>query len=457
MARSPLTLAASVTAVLPHASVVAATPLSEGATGRFDTALVTLDDGQRVVVRAATDESALSEQATEYAALSALTPGVRAQLPFAAPEVLGQTELRPGVAYIETFLDGYRVDAAQIPAGRGVATAIGETLARVHDLPFSVVRDAGLPVRTAEDVRAAAEALLDRAEATGKLPFGLLRRWSTQIGTHDLWQFETTVTLGGAESTSFIFTDRGEEPVVSGVLGWRSLSVGDPALDLRWTTAAPAARLDIADAYAAHSNRAADEHLMERARLHAEFEFAAWLLHGEAIGSEQIVNDAVALLSSLDESVRDEPAFVRATVTADDAFEASKRVPTSDSGAVDTSMHTDAFDADELAQLDAALDAKAGEDAARGDTVGVDLSETPAETAPSTEGHDAEWRARAAALNQETQPFGVTDWVRAESAGAQGDAARGTPAASTDDGSADRDTDIDEAARNALRRWSGSA
>ena len=98
MARSPLTLAASVTSALPRVGVVGAGALTEGAAGRFDTAVAELDDGRRVVVRAPADPDAASELAAEVRALRALTPGVRGLLPFRAPELLGEAGLgrRPG-------------------------------------------------------------------------------------------------------------------------------------------------------------------------------------------------------------------------------------------------------------------------------------------------------------------------------------------------------------------------
>ena len=176
MARSALTLAASVTAALPRATVTGVRALTEGGAGRFDSAVATLDDGRRVVVRIPTGDEADAELRAEARALKALTAGVRSVLPFGAPDVLGETTVDGRHAVVQTLLSGYRVDAQHVPEGPGVATALADAIARIHDLPVAVIRDAGLPVRTAAQVRDEAERLLDRAEATGRLPFGLLRR-----------------------------------------------------------------------------------------------------------------------------------------------------------------------------------------------------------------------------------------------------------------------------------------
>lgn len=229
---------------------------------------------------------------------------------------------------------------------------------------------------TATQVRDDVERLLDRAEATGELPFGLLRRWSSALGSDALWRFETTIVLGGVDPASFVFEDDADGvPVVTGLLTWGGVGVGDPAVDLRWTSSAPEAQSDVIEAYVRASHRAPDSQLAERARLHAELEFAKWLLHAHESGSRDLVADAVALLTSLDESVRDQPAVIHGSVSADEAIAASARVPSTLSGPVDTSMHTDTFDLETLASFP--------EDEARGaDQRGADQREDAGATVP---------------------------------------------------------------------------
>ena len=412
MARSPLTLAASVTSALPRATVVGVGPLTEGTTGRYDSAIATLDDGRRVVVRVPTDRDADVALRAEAHALQALPAGVRGVLPFGAPDVLGEPAVDGGHAVVQTLLPGYRVDAMHVPAGDGVATALAAAIARVHDLPVTVIRDAGLPVQTSAQVRDDAERLLDRAEATGHLPFGLLRRWSTALGSEPLWRFETTVTLGGVDPASFVLEDDEDgAPHVTGLLSWGGLSVGDPAVDLRWTSSAPDAREDVVDTYTRLSHRAPDGLLVARARLHAELEFAKWLVHGHSAGAESVVADAVALLTALEDSVRDEPPLAHETVSVDDAIAVLGRVPATTGDLGHISMETDAFDAESLASF-------------------------------SPEELDA--------AGIPTAPIEMSDW-----APLRGDT--GEAAAARDDSDDGTDDDPDAAARNALRRWTDTA
>lgn len=405
MARSPLTLAASVASALPQVGVVRVGALTEGASGRYDSAVVTLDDGRRVVARVPVDAEADAELRAEVHALRALTPGVRGVVPFEAPEVVGESSAGGAFVLVETLLEGYRVDGPHIPAGPGVATAIAAAIAAVHDLPHTVVRDAGLPLRTSAQIRDDAERLLDRAEATGRLPFGLLRRWSQALAAEPLWRFETTVTLGGVEPGAFLLADADGIPSVTGLLSWGGLSVGDPAVDLRWTSATPLARDEVLSAYATASGRALDPLVVARARLYAELEFAKWLVHGHTVGSESIVTDAVGLLEALDENVRDEPLLTREGVNVDDALALLARVPDTAAELVDTSMQTDAYDPATMSAFT-----------------------TPAAT------------DRAPHADIATSPIELSDWSpQAPDAGADDAGAR------------------DEAAQNALRRWTESA
>ncbi len=410
MARSPFTLAASVTSALPRVGVVGVGPLTESATGRFDSAVVTLDDDRRVVVRVPVDADADTELTAEARALRALTPGVRGLLPFDAPHLLGETRVDGMNAIVQDLLPGYRVDAAHIPQGPGLAVSIGAAIASVHDLPVSVVRDAGLPVRSSTAVRDDIERLLDRAEATGLLPFGLLRRWSTALGAERLWRFEATVVLGGVEPSSFIIEESDEGPRVSSLLAWHGLSVGDPAEDLRWLASATAAREDVLDAYAAASHRSPDALLRERARLYAELEFAKWLVHGHTAGSESVVADAVELLESLDANVRDEPLIPHDASGVDDALALIGRFAESTDDSVDTSMQTDTYDAAAVAAF---------------------IAESDAERSPD---------------EFETAPVELSGWTTSPAA----------ESAVPEQDDADEDDEQGAAARNAMRRWTGS-
>jgi aminoglycoside phosphotransferase (APT) family kinase protein len=402
--------------------VVAAGPLTAGGAGRCDSALLTLDDGSTLVVRAPADPDVERELAAEALALRALTPGVRGLLGVRAPELLGEAGLGDARALVTDFLPGYQVDAAHIPGGPGAATSLGQALASVHALPASVVRAEGLPVRSPEDIRDETATLMGRADATDRVPRGLLARWHRAVASDELWRFESTVILGGAGPTSFLFEDTSAGPTVTGVLDWHGLSVGDPATDLRWIASAPEAADDIFAAYQDAAHRAPDGLVRSRARLYAELEFAKWLVHGSEQRRADIMDDAVALLESLAASVRGDDLVATAHgEPLDDAMAILDRVPASPTTEVDTSMQTDAYDAEELAQY-----------------VEDELADAGAPAAVPVASFD----------DTSTAPIDLVAWADAR-----------TTAEPDDGDSADPEADAaeaDRAAREALRRWAAS-
>ncbi|WP_254359596.1 phosphotransferase [Microbacterium hominis] len=207
MARSPLTLAASVTSALPEVGVVGVGALTEGTSGRYDCAVAELADGRRVVVRVAADPSIDAELAAQARALRALTAGVRRLLPFRAPDLLGESSLAGSRALVVDFLPGYRVEPAHLPPGRGAAESLGAALAAIHALPSSVVHAEGLPARTPQQVRDDISRLIDRVSSLPTMPVPLIARWSAAVAADRLWRFESAVVLGGAASTAFLFQD----------------------------------------------------------------------------------------------------------------------------------------------------------------------------------------------------------------------------------------------------------
>ncbi|MFH8250364.1 phosphotransferase [Microbacterium sp. B2969] len=434
MARSPLTLAASVTSALPRVGVVGAGALTEGAAGRFDSAVADLDDGRRVVVRAPADTDAASELAAQVRALRALTPGVRGLLPFRAPELLGEAGLGDARVVVVDFLPGYRVDAAHLPPGRGAATSVGEALAALHALPLSIVRTEGLPVRTPQQIRDDAVRLVDRVRATRKAPKALVARWQRALDATALWRFEAAVVLGGAGAASFLFEDVDGVPHVTGLLEWHGLQVGDPATDLQWLASAPAAADDVYRAYAARSSRAPDALVRERSRLYAELEFAKWLVHGVENDREEIVDDAVTLLASLAEGVRGDELLPDGDLDVEDAIALLGRVPEATSAVVDTSMQTDAYDPEELSLWVTTEDVSP--DAA---TTRVELPVEDTEPAPAAV-------AATAYEDVSTAPIGLP-------APRLGSETGGLPAPVE----LDEEREAERASRAAFQRWTSSA
>ncbi len=444
MARSPFTLAASATAALPRTGVVGAAGLTENGAGRFDAAVLRLEDGREAVVRMPADEDAAADLAAESRALVALTPGVRALLPFRAPEVIGEAGSGTARTLVVDRLPGYRVEPQHVPRGRGVATALGAAIAAVHALPPSVVRTDGLPVRTPAQVRDDVERLLDRVDATRQAPDALVERWRRAWESDDLWRFESAVVLGGASSSAFLLEDSGDDVRVVGVLEWAGLSVGDPAIDLRWLASAPDAADDVFAGYTAGATRAPDALVRERARLYAELEFARWLVHGVERGDDAVVADATALLTALADGVRGDRLVPDVSVDVDTAmaFAEGMSAPADDSAGA-TSMQTDTYDPAQLS-LFLADERERAEGADAAPDFGLSDLRRPEEG--------------------ETAPIDLAGWSAAAHDGPErDDDGPGAPALTSPEDTGDEldDRDVhdeaERASRAALRWWGGDA
>jgi aminoglycoside phosphotransferase (APT) family kinase protein len=300
MARSHLTLAALATSAVAGLDVAAATRYGSGTDGDYESALLTSRDGGRWIIRVPTSERAEAEQSADLVALRALSNGVRARLPFAVPTFAGHTPIGGTRAVVYDFVDGSKRSLSAISHGSPLAPSIGRAIAAIHTLPTSVVADAGLPVLTPTDVLRSSVTIMDRAGATNLVPAELLGRWERATEDSALWQFAPTVINGALSADSFLTA----ENAVTGVLGWQSLSVGDPARDLSWLLGARGEHVAEAafGAYAA-TRSTSDRQIRNRSRLYAELEIAKWLLHGTQERSTEIVDDAVVMLRGLVDTV----------------------------------------------------------------------------------------------------------------------------------------------------------
>ncbi|MCL2849294.1 MAG: phosphotransferase, partial [Micrococcales bacterium] len=141
---------------------------------------------------------------------------------------------------------------------------------------------------------------------TGYVPPSLLARWEQRLENVAWWRFRPTVVHGDMVAERVLVHDDGtDQHSVTGILGWSSAQVADPADDLAWFLVAAAAdsAASVLDSYVQHRTGMADPHLTDRAALAGELAIARWLLYGAAAGDEDIVADAVGMLADLETQV----------------------------------------------------------------------------------------------------------------------------------------------------------
>lgn len=305
MARTHLTLAALATSAVSGLNVVSASPFGSFGSGDFDSALLTTADGSHWIIRAPRNQAAENQQSAELVGLAALTPGVRARLPFSLPGYAGQAPLPPTRAVVYEFVFGARPHLAELTVD--LAESIGIAIAAIHSLPTSVVTDAGLPRLTPAEALKGSVGIVDRASATGLVPSTLLVRWERAVEDQSLWQFQPTVINGSLAADSLLVVDGR----VSGILTWADLRVGDPAADLKWLLAGvqPAIADAVFDSYSEARQVPFDAPVRQRTMFYAELELARWLLHGTAARNAAVVDDAVEMMDKLVDLVNNDQSI----------------------------------------------------------------------------------------------------------------------------------------------------
>ena len=300
--RTPLALAALASVAVRGLEPVA-TQQHGAQDGDIDAAVVHDERGRRWLIRSPATPAAAARLEQECRLLAQLE---RQPLPFPVPVVLGMVALpEGGRAAVQQALSGTPLQPGALAAGPGLAAELGRALAAVHDLPVSVVEEAGLPVYEAEEYRQRRLAELDRAAATGHVPAPLLARWERALEEAGAWRFVPAVVHADLAAENVLVDD----DHVAGVLEWGEARVADPADDLAWIASAaePDAFESVLEAYAYARRGAPDRDVARRARLAGELAVARWLLHGMTTDDEGIVADAVTMLDDLDAAVSGQP------------------------------------------------------------------------------------------------------------------------------------------------------
>ena len=227
------------------------------------------------------------------------------RLTFDVPRVAGTLRTDGAHIQIRTHLEGRPMDVSALHPGPGLSAGMGRALGELHELPTSVVSEAGMPVYDSQEVRDRWLSLMDDAAGTGRVPPALLSRWESALEDPTLWRFRPVVVHGDLDAEN-VLTAGG---AVVAMRGLGQAHVGDPAEDMAWIYASvPVDCLDsIEGAYDLARTEGVDKHLRDRAELVSELSLARWLLHGVRASRDGIVEDAVTMLADLADQVGDEP------------------------------------------------------------------------------------------------------------------------------------------------------
>ena len=175
------------------------------------------------------------------------------------------------------------------------ASSLAQALATLHSAAPESISDAGFPVDDPSRFQFQILERLDQAASTGQVPAELLQHWEEEFEKVSLWHFLATPIHGAIDETT-VYTDQERVLALSGI---ERLRVSDPAIDLAAASALidPAALPTFFSEYRSSRPRA-DEHVITRAELLAEFAVLDWLLEAVDSGDEESIRDAGELLTS---------------------------------------------------------------------------------------------------------------------------------------------------------------
>jgi len=296
MGQSPLILAALATDAVSGLKVKNAIAITGAAAGNFDSALITDVNGDSYIVRVPTTPTAGAELELEIQVLKSLS-AFTARLGFEIPQKVGETrDLSTGNrVLVFKYVHGNPIDTRRMNAASAITQSIAKAISTIHSLPIELVQNNGLSeFSPAENIRLRV-AELDRAMQSGQVPPILLQRWEEALSDVSLFKYQPVVVHGSLAVETVL--EKGGE--VSGILDWRKVQLGDPALDFGWlANEAPELLESILLNYQL-SRTAADGNIAKRAALYAELEWVRWLVHGYAVKDTVIVEEAIQGLQEL--------------------------------------------------------------------------------------------------------------------------------------------------------------
>lgn len=300
--RSPIVLAALATAAVPGLDPTTTWGPDGDPGHRYDLGFCRDSRDKTWVVRSprtAADGAHLDASAT-------LLRLIGRRLPFKVPAPAGFATIPQGRAMVYPALPGQPLEVSGLPRGLGLAHTIGRALAAIHNLDRAIFDEAGAPSDDAEECRRRRLAELDRAAATGHVPSGLLARWERALEDVSIWRFAATPVHGSLAGHRILlsFSDDTDAATgaVTGITGWESAHIGDPADDFAAFAACDPEVLDeLKDGYRSALVERADPHLLLRAQLAAELTLLRRLLASTGSGERELTAWTAAALRRLDQ------------------------------------------------------------------------------------------------------------------------------------------------------------
>ncbi|WP_041548915.1 macrolide 2'-phosphotransferase [Chamaesiphon minutus] len=198
----------------------------------FQVVLATDTKGERWILRIPRREDVLLSVDKEKRTLETIAPLLSVEVPrwtICTDELIAYRALNGVPAgTIDSVAKAYvwEIDVANVPDR--FHTSLAKGMASLHQISVEKVRAAGLPVKTAEEVRAQMRQRMDAVRGEFGVGRALWERWQHWLQSDEIWMKETVLTHGDLHAGHILIDAQAQ---VTGFIDWTEASVTDPARD----------------------------------------------------------------------------------------------------------------------------------------------------------------------------------------------------------------------------------
>lgn len=198
----------------------------------FQVVLATDADGVRWILRLPRREDVLPSVDKEKQTLELIAPLLSVEVPrwtICTDELIAYRALDgvpAGTIDPEAKAYVWEIDLANVPNQFHESLAKG--IVSLHQVSVEKARAAGIPVKTAEEVRVEMKHRMDAVKREFDVGQTLWKRWQSWLHDDDIWMQETVLTHGDLHAGHILINAQAQ---VTGFIDWTEASVADPARD----------------------------------------------------------------------------------------------------------------------------------------------------------------------------------------------------------------------------------
>jgi macrolide phosphotransferase len=120
----------------------------------------------------------------------------------------------------------WEIDIANLPDR--FYTSLGRGIASLHQISIEQARSAGLPIKTADEVRVEMKHRMETVKSEFGVGQALWERWQSWLHDDEIWMQKTVLTHGDLHAGHILIDAQAQ---VTGFIDWTEASVADPARD----------------------------------------------------------------------------------------------------------------------------------------------------------------------------------------------------------------------------------